>query len=950
MSRLVPLNSAEAYEKALRDGLKKGGIAIVINERAYMEVFLSNRCEFSIIGQEFTRIGWGFRLGFKLPDDDDVSARAHFLLERIKEKLKIEQEQEPKPKPEPEPEVRILIILDDVWEGIELGRVGIPFASKGLDEARCRIHALVSILIASFLLIPGKNEKHVKMHDVIRDFAIKLSKDERMFMVKAGIQLQNWPSADTFENFTGISLMYNDIRESTCTPLIGTLGSWTLSYRSCLERPPCTLLLKSEDATLAVSLGRAILSIRMPFLNSTSFDSFVIKLGYKSSMLFEESPPWSRILYLAGINNYQELDWAYSLTKITDALQLCGIAGLRNILTDLRKDGFNDLKYLLVAACREIKYLVNTLECTPKCIVFNSLKSLLMNHMELVEICHGPLPAESFLKLKQMHLRFCFKMLNIVPSDLLQRLHSLESFEARGCLSVVYVFDFERLVIAKEETKFLSSLNHLKLWSLSNMMRIWNGDAKLISLCNLKLVSVHYCSKLRQVFPPALLQSLVSLEHMEIESCSSLVEIFGNEEEEEEDHQENEIVSLKIDHTATSPRLGNLVSIKISGCHKLKNLFTPSIAKGLVQLRTLEVKLCRTLEEIISYEKAETGGSTDRITFPSLYQIDLGELDSLTCFCARRCTIEFPALELLDIESCLKMETFGRGDQAVTPLVNMILLDGETRWMGNLNITLQQFFMEKQINTFHRWKSESYNGSRIVSGLYHRFWSCRRRLVRKNKSEMIMDVVASVPGLWSFSGFGNVKVETFLADENKANKKCLKGWCINFRSCYRFSKEALRKIEDISQLLAKDFEAVSHPDPTPRTLPLAKGSSDAYESRRSLKKQVIEALNDENVSMIGICGLKKLELLYIAIGSKKLDFEQGGDSSSNARVTELQALEIISIDECPKMKMFGYGDQITPKLKKVIQGTKEHWFGSLNLTVQQLFKEEQFSLKSLLKS
>ncbi|KAK1567806.1 hypothetical protein Q3G72_016860 [Acer saccharum] len=102
-----------------------------------------------------------------------------------------------------------------------------------------------------------------------------------------------------------------------------------------------------------------------------------------------------------------------------------------------------------------------------------------------------------------------------------------------------------------------------------------------------------------------------------------------------------------------------------------------------------------------------------------------------------------------------------------------------------------------------------------------------------------------------------IEVETFSDDENKANKKCLKGWCIDFRSCYRFSKEALRKIEEISLLLAKvsDFEAVSHPDPTPRTLSLAKGSSDAYESRRSLKKQVVQALNDENVSVIGICGM-----------------------------------------------------------------------------------------------
>ncbi|KAK3224154.1 hypothetical protein Dsin_011179 [Dipteronia sinensis] len=60
MSRLVPLNSAEAYEKALKDGQKKGGVAAVVDERAYMEVVLSTRCAFSIIGQEFTRIGWGF--------------------------------------------------------------------------------------------------------------------------------------------------------------------------------------------------------------------------------------------------------------------------------------------------------------------------------------------------------------------------------------------------------------------------------------------------------------------------------------------------------------------------------------------------------------------------------------------------------------------------------------------------------------------------------------------------------------------------------------------------------------------------------------------------------------------------------------------------------------------------------------------------------------------------
>ncbi|KAH7519120.1 hypothetical protein JRO89_XSUnG0132700 [Xanthoceras sorbifolium] len=193
-------------------------------------------------------------------------------------------------------------------------------------------------------------------------------------------------------------------------------------------------------------------------------------------------------------------------------------------------------------------------------------------------------------------------MLTIIPSHLLQRLHSLEDFDARSCYSVIYLFDFQSLVIAKGETKFLSSLKRIILFDLCEIIQIWNGDATLISLCNLTTISVYHCSKLRQVFPPPLLQSLVSLE---IIDCNSLEEIFGKEEEED---QENEIVALKIDHTAVS--------------------------------------------------------------------------------------LEFPALESVNIQECPKLETFVRGGQ-VAPKLNVIHLEGEKRWMDNLNITVQQFFNEK---------------------------------------------------------------------------------------------------------------------------------------------------------------------------------------------------------------------------------------------------------------
>jgi len=59
-SRLVPLNSPSEYEKALKDGPANGGVTAIIDERAYMELFLATRCEYGIVGQEFTKMGWGF--------------------------------------------------------------------------------------------------------------------------------------------------------------------------------------------------------------------------------------------------------------------------------------------------------------------------------------------------------------------------------------------------------------------------------------------------------------------------------------------------------------------------------------------------------------------------------------------------------------------------------------------------------------------------------------------------------------------------------------------------------------------------------------------------------------------------------------------------------------------------------------------------------------------------
>ncbi|KAM7256079.1 hypothetical protein ACFE04_011820 [Oxalis oulophora] len=86
-NRLVSLDSPEAYA----DALKKGTVAAIVDERPYIDLFLKQQCHFSIIGQQFTKSGWGFAFPRDSPLAIDMSTAILALsengeLQRIHEK------------------------------------------------------------------------------------------------------------------------------------------------------------------------------------------------------------------------------------------------------------------------------------------------------------------------------------------------------------------------------------------------------------------------------------------------------------------------------------------------------------------------------------------------------------------------------------------------------------------------------------------------------------------------------------------------------------------------------------------------------------------------------------------------------------------------------------------------------------------------------------------------
>ncbi|XP_077221020.1 glutamate receptor 3.4-like [Tasmannia lanceolata] len=82
-SRIVTLDTPSNYSDALQRGPKGGGVAAIVDELPYVELFLSiSNCKFKIVGQEFTKSGWGFAFQRDSPLAVDMSTAILSLSER----------------------------------------------------------------------------------------------------------------------------------------------------------------------------------------------------------------------------------------------------------------------------------------------------------------------------------------------------------------------------------------------------------------------------------------------------------------------------------------------------------------------------------------------------------------------------------------------------------------------------------------------------------------------------------------------------------------------------------------------------------------------------------------------------------------------------------------------------------------------------------------------------
>ncbi|XP_058007409.1 uncharacterized protein LOC110661419 [Hevea brasiliensis] len=99
----------------------------------------------------------------------------------------------------------------------------------------------------------------------------------------------------------------------------------------------------------------------------------------------------------------------------------------------------------------------------------------------------------------------------------------------------------------------------------------------------------------------------------------------------------------------------NLKLLQVQNCSSLTNIFTLSMASGLVNLQHMELKRCCLVEHIITKE-AEEEIAKDKIMFPSMKSISIECLPNLSSFYSARDFLKCPSLKRIDVVGCPNME------------------------------------------------------------------------------------------------------------------------------------------------------------------------------------------------------------------------------------------------------------------------------------------------------
>ncbi|KAL4318537.1 hypothetical protein GQ457_18G005070 [Hibiscus cannabinus] len=294
----------------------------------------------------------------------------------------------------------------------------------------------------------------------------------------------------------------------------------------------------------------------------------------------------------------------------------------------LRSFGVQSLTCLTVKGCHKLKYL------------FTSSM------------------VKSFVQLKKLKVSRCDEMEEVIEERLMAREEEISS--SLSSLSVFPKLDYLRLGNLPKLKRFCSGINPIEFSLLRHVIIQGCPDLKTLASDNGNdRTNISLCHS--YLFNEKILCPV--LEELKLDSMSGIEKIW---------HVDVQLPLMSFDAQS-------LTILEVRECHKLKNVFTSSMVKTFVQLKTLVVSDCNEMEEVIegglTTEKEGINNRSTRV-FPKLDSLELGNLPRFKRFCCSSNSVEFLSLRSLKIWSChiLKTLIFDDENSRVSLLLEKVIL------------------------------------------------------------------------------------------------------------------------------------------------------------------------------------------------------------------------------------------------------------------------------------
>ncbi|XP_017977500.1 PREDICTED: probable disease resistance protein At4g27220 isoform X2 [Theobroma cacao] len=519
---------------------------------------------------------------------------------------------------------------------------GLFHVASSIDDARTEMRAKLEDLQSSGLLLDSGKPKCVKMHDVVRDFAHWImSKGEKVFMVKAGRGLKEWPRSESFECFTAISLINNKIER----------------LPDGLECPKLETLLLSGDGSTKVSSAffEGMKALKVLTLESVLLSLEGLQVLTNLRTLRLEKCKLENVSSLAKLKNLEILDLRGShiyelpieLRELTALrlLDLSACAMLQRIplnllprlvsLEELYIDYPSFEQWTIEeksaegsnASLSEL-YQLPHLSALTLCIRSKFLsKYFVFPNLERYAIVvnkwqRDHYPTSKTLKIKESSLNAFNKLLlsvedlsldsitgykNLVPRLDRRGLQKLTFLELQDCKDIQCLIDTTQHQVP---TPAFSNLVMLTMSNMVSLKQLCSGPPPKQFLQNLEELTIRSCMDMISAVP-----GVQNLREVTIKDCGQLQVVFEMDKllhanQENEPPLLSNLIYLELEllpelwciwkGPTNHVGLRSLKVVRVQHCNRLTSLFSPSLAQGLSELEELEILHCPELKQIFA--------------------------------------------------------------------------------------------------------------------------------------------------------------------------------------------------------------------------------------------------------------------------------------------------------------------------------------------------------------